>query len=80
MIFTIKSGQQVEINVGSFIKGDPRYLDDRYDNQWLEVIKIEDGYPFVRFEKWTTVKGANGQPVDVDEISALSPEIIEEVQ
>lgn len=80
MQFTIKSGQQVNIDVGDFIKVDPAFIDDRYDDSWLEVVKIEDGYPFVKFPNWSSYKEKNGNEVFSDEVSAISPEIIEGVQ
>lgn len=80
MLFTIKSGQQVNIEVGSFVKLDPIFVDARYKDTWLEVVKIEDGYPFVKFLNWSSYKEKNGSEIFSDEISAISPEIVEGVQ
>lgn len=80
MLFTIKNGQQVNIEIGSFIKADPAFIDDRYDDQWLEVVNIDGGYPFVKFLNWSSHKIKDGPEIFSDEISAISPEIIVGVQ
>lgn len=80
MQFTIKGGQQVNIEVGSFIKADPAFIDARYKDVWLEVVNIDSGYPFVKFLNWSSYQEKNGPEIFQDEVSAISPDIIEGVQ
>jgi hypothetical protein len=67
-------------NVGDSIKVARGYLPDWFDDSWLKVLRFDSGYPIVNFYHETPDHQGGDPSVDINEDSAISPEIIIEVR
>lgn len=65
MIFKIRDGSEINIEIGMKIKCAVGYLPREFDDKFMEVLDIE-GYPMAQ--------------VEPSQLSCISPELIIEIQ
>jgi hypothetical protein len=81
--YKIADGSMKEIVVGSTIKVMPGYLPKEFDNAWMPVLKVDEMGPYCALEnsiQEENFKVLDEVPVDINESSCISPQIILEVR
>lgn len=73
MTFTIANRTSVEIQVGNKIQVVPGYLPAQFNGQWLTVVDVNEGGPFVSLEEFILDSDPD---VAINPLSCISPQII----
>lgn len=76
MIHVISSGASVDIVVGSKIKMIDGYLPLQFKGDWLDVMAVDEGGPYVSLEAKMVQPD---EELDINALSCVSPKIIQAV-
>lgn len=76
MIHVISSGASVDIVVGSKIKMIDGYLPLQFKGDWLDVMAVDEGGPYVSLEAQMVQPD---EELDINALSCVSPKIIQAV-